>query len=73
MASSLVLVRHLAAAAIAVGSSAGGGRPVASVVASAEARAPGLYDFRIERGWLRMPDGVQLAVTYFRPVPRTPN
>jgi uncharacterized protein len=32
-----------------------------------------LYDFRIERGWLRMPDGVQLAVTYFRPVPRSPN
>lgn len=36
------------------------------------ANAPPLYDFRLERGWLRMSDGVRLAVTYFRPVPRSP-
>ena len=41
--------------------------------AAAALPAAPLYDFRIERGWLRMPDGVQLAVTYFRPVPRSPN
>jgi predicted acyl esterase len=31
-----------------------------------------LYTFRVERGWMRMPDGVRLAVTYFRPEPRVP-
>ncbi len=72
MASSLVLMRHLAAA-IATVASSGGGRPAAAAAATRIApSAPALYDFRIERGWLRMPDGVQLAVTYFRPVPRTP-
>ncbi len=29
-----------------------------------------LYAFTIEHGWLRMKDGVRLAVTYFRPRPR---
>jgi predicted acyl esterase len=28
------------------------------------------YQFDSERGWLRMPDGVRLAVTYWRPIPR---
>ena len=41
--------------------------------AAATTPPPALYDFRIDRGWLRMPDGVQLAVTYFRPVPLSPN
>jgi putative CocE/NonD family hydrolase len=36
----------------------------------APARAPAAYRFRTERGWLRMPDGVRLAVTYWRPIPR---
>jgi hypothetical protein len=30
-----------------------------------------LYEFEIERGWLRMPDGVRLSVTYFKPLPKT--
>ena len=34
------------------------------------APAPAPYQFRVERGWLRMADGVRLAVTYYRPVPR---
>jgi len=34
--------------------------------------SPAGYDFRIEDGWLEMKDGVRLAVTYYRPVPRTP-
>ncbi len=34
-----------------------------------EATGP-VYDFRIFRDWLTMEDGVRLAVTYFRPVPR---
>ncbi len=29
------------------------------------------YDFRIEDGWLKMKDGVRLAATYYRPVPRS--
>ena len=33
-------------------------------------RAPAPYQFRTERGWIRMPDGVRLAVTYWRPTPR---
>jgi len=32
--------------------------------------SPPRYDFRIEDGWLAMKDGVRLAVTYYRPVPR---
>ena len=32
--------------------------------------SPPRYDFRIEDGWLTMKDGVRLAVTYYRPVPR---
>ena len=28
------------------------------------------YDFKIEDGWLRMKDGVRLAVTFYKPVPR---
>lgn len=33
--------------------------------------APGpRYDFTVRRDWLAMPDGVRLAVTYWRPVPR---
>jgi predicted acyl esterase len=31
---------------------------------------PAAYRFRTERGWLRMPDGVRLAVTYWRPIAR---
>lgn len=31
-----------------------------------------VYQFGIERAWLRMPDRVRLAVTYFRPRPRRP-
>jgi predicted acyl esterase len=30
-----------------------------------------LYEFDVVRDWLTMPDGVRLAVTYFRPRPRT--
>jgi predicted acyl esterase len=33
-------------------------------------RAPAAYRFRTERGWLRMPDGIRLAVTYWRPIAR---
>jgi putative CocE/NonD family hydrolase len=33
--------------------------------------SPASYDFRIEDGWLVMKDGVRLAATYYRPVPRT--
>src|SRR3954462_7397922 len=40
--------------------------------ARAQAASATLYDYHIERGWLRMPDGVRLAVTYWRPRPRTP-
>ena len=47
------------------------GRPAGAGAPAPPASA--LYDFRIDRGWLRMRDGVQLAVTYFRPVPRSPN
>jgi uncharacterized protein len=42
---------------------------LAPLVASLPAPAP--YAFRVERGWLTMPDGVRLAVTYYRPVPKT--
>ncbi len=28
------------------------------------------YDFTTERGWLTMPDGVRLSVTYYRPTPK---
>ncbi len=34
------------------------------------ARTPAAYRFSPERGWLRMRDGVRLAVTYWRPTPR---
>ena len=34
----------------------------------APARAPAAYRFRTERGWLRMPDSMRLAVTYWRPI-----
>ncbi len=34
--------------------------------------SPPVYDFRIEDGWLKMKDGVGLAVTYYKPVPRAP-
>jgi predicted acyl esterase len=45
--------------------------PVAATVPSAVTLpAPAPYGFRVERGWLRMPDGVRLAVTYYRPVPK---
>jgi predicted acyl esterase len=49
--------------------------PATRVVAQASViRATGprdsLYGFRITRGTLAMPDGVRLAVTYWRPVPR---
>jgi predicted acyl esterase len=40
------------------------------VPAHAPVRAPAAYRFRTERGWLRMPDGVRLAVTYWRPIAR---
>ncbi len=42
----------------------------ASAQTPAPAQAP--YQYTRTRGWLRMPDGVRLAVTYWRPVPRTP-
>jgi uncharacterized protein len=59
------------AAAMAHAPSRMGSPNVASIkTTAAEAPAP-LYNFRVERGWLRMPDGVRLAVTYFRPVPRS--
>ena len=41
-------------------------------VGAAKAQAPGPYEYTRSRGWLRMPDGVRLAVTYWRPVPHTP-
>jgi len=31
-----------------------------------------LYEFEIVRDWLQMPDGVRLSVSYFKPVPRSP-
>ncbi len=46
--------------------------PAAGVTAQAAAPAPAPYEYTRTRGWLRMPDGVRLAVTYWRPVPRTP-
>ena len=33
--------------------------------------SPPAYDFRTEDGWLKMRDGVRLAVTYYEPVPRS--
>ncbi len=33
--------------------------------------APRAYDFEIQPGWLTMPDGVRLSVTYFLPKART--
>ena len=33
--------------------------------------SPPTYDFRTEDGWLKMKDGVRLAVTYYKPVPRS--
>ncbi len=44
---------------------------IASAAALSIGTPPGAYQFTIERGWLRMPDGVRLAVTYWRPTPRT--
>lgn len=48
---------------------------VAREARSARWRTPpapsALYNFRIERGWLRMADGVRLAVTYYLPAPRS--
>ncbi len=38
--------------------------------AAALAGAPRLYDFTVSRDWLTMPDGIRLAVTLWRPVPR---
>ncbi len=35
--------------------------------------APARYEFAIERGWLTMPDGVRLSVTYFLPKPQAPD
>jgi putative CocE/NonD family hydrolase len=31
------------------------------------------YDFRLEHDWLTMPDGVRLAVDYYRPIGHDPN
>jgi predicted acyl esterase len=43
-----------------------------SVLAKAPAAFPNAtYEFRIERGWLRMRDGIRLSVTYYMPIPRT--
>jgi len=33
--------------------------------------SPAAYDFTIEDGWLKMKDGVRLAVTRYQPVPRS--
>lgn len=47
---------------------------VLSGVAAAEPPpriASGDYDFRIERHWLRMPDGVRLSATIFMPIAKT--
>jgi len=42
-------------------------------IAAALASAPApLYQFTVSRDWLTMPDGVRLAVTWWRPVPRDP-
>jgi predicted acyl esterase len=42
-------------------------------IAAALAGAPApLYQFTVSRDWLTMPDGVRLAVTLWRPVPRDP-
>jgi putative CocE/NonD family hydrolase len=38
--------------------------------AKEEASAPS-YDFRVEDGWLTMKDGVRLAATFYKPVPRS--
>lgn len=46
--------------------------PRSTAPASAQSPSAPLYEYRIERGWLRMADGVRLAVTYWRPQPRTP-
>jgi predicted acyl esterase len=32
-----------------------------------------VYDFRIETGWITMPDGVRLSATYYHPVLRVPD
>ena len=47
------------------------GRPSPRLGAKEEASAPS-YDFRIEDGWLTMKDGIRLAVTFYKPVPRSP-
>ncbi len=46
------------------------GQPGPRPGAKEEASAPS-YDFRIEDGWLTMKDGVRLAVTFYKPVPRS--
>jgi len=46
--------------------------PRVTAIGVAHRAADSLYAFRITRGWLTMPDGVRLAVTWWRPVPRRP-
>lgn len=46
------------------------GQPGPRLGAKEEVSPPG-YDFRIEDGWLKMKDGVRLAVTFYKPVPRS--
>jgi predicted acyl esterase len=46
--------------------------PARELIAQQEGPAPAPYEYTRSRRWLRMPDGVRLAVTYWRPVPRTP-
>lgn len=47
-------------------------RATGDAAAQALTPAPAPYQYTRTRGWLRMPDGVRLAVTWWRPVPRTP-
>jgi len=45
--------------------------PGTAVAEDGAAPSP-LYEITLERGFLTMPDGVRLSVTYFLPVPRSP-
>jgi uncharacterized protein len=55
------------------------GAAVVLLAAQLEAAGPGLppsppdYEFEIVRGFLPMKDGVRLAATYFRPLPKAPD
>ncbi|GMU58124.1 MAG: peptidase S15 [Candidatus Xenobia bacterium] len=45
---------------------------VLAALLSLAAGYPARYEFTVERGWMTMPDGVRLSVTWFRPQPLEP-